>query len=965
MRGPGSEPLLSTSSAHEHDPNLDAGPLNESEVLAYEAQRHEEQAQELQQYHPQERDLRKKPIGLALSGGGTRAAAFHCGVLWALAEAGLLKDVAHLSATSGGGYTAVSYMSHLYRLSPKAEHMALDEWYQYVMMRTVLRMQRNLNYLVEIPSSRLFRLPNAECEEEAGSSTLPRIFDLPLFVSALVISLILPPLLLLINTVWPIVLHIDMYHGEQMRAVWCDPGNDPWYSPAVSKWLLDRFSTAACLALVALGLNILSWAGFCTPEREKISKLLFRSIRHVIERIAILFLGYTLVLVAIFALQSSVWGSAGGDVMTEQQHLVRALCHRYVMHSEDLSVGAVCSDRYMEDELWFQVGAASLYNNASWVAQEASVLHAGSLDTGAPLPRFLEARHDWIWNNSDLAAWWFTCISFAIVLLVFIGSFLIKWLATLLIPIGYLYLVTVVARWKVFGPVTGQMFLPFVDSTKYSPELSNQFFTWCVVMAAITLPIYDTVLKLMHLYYRRALKRAFFHGGSDVSVASIATCPYCPNLLLGACLHDYKIPGERSPPFCDFTISSLFLGCPRTGFFYTPSQARLAHLLTVAGAATDASLLISSDILFVRLLISVLSFRFGDFLRLQPDGETAAKVIRKFQSFKLMFGRMAGLMNYMAQNHDDYWLVRWLQAVYHRIPAAIPFWLCQLLLLAGLRQDVSAGQSCQGWGFMLRCGFYLLYVILMSTFFTFWGPLECMIRSPIIQQFQMIMMHVNMAPKPPPYVYVSDGGLLEVTGLMPQLRRRMQRIVVSDAAEDPRLTMRCLRDVAVQCRKEKLCSFFDPTDPRRDLEYVLQDMPADGKACLHLGIRYEGSDLPLEGEIFYVRMRLPPDDKAPVRRLLTEEELLRAPQPVGSADAEPRGGGSSCCGAFGDLPSRGDMGGTCLPMCECGGLLAGRRFPHYNMSNQFLTPIHFANLCSLGAELSQPLFCKEGGVFWR
>ena len=48
----------------------------------------------------------KKAIGLALSGGGVRAAAFHAGVLRYLAEQGLLEDVVHVSSVSGGSLFA-------------------------------------------------------------------------------------------------------------------------------------------------------------------------------------------------------------------------------------------------------------------------------------------------------------------------------------------------------------------------------------------------------------------------------------------------------------------------------------------------------------------------------------------------------------------------------------------------------------------------------------------------------------------------------------------------------------------------------------------------------------------------------------------------------------------------------------------------------------------------------------------
>ncbi|STR45166.1 patatin-like phospholipase family protein [Iodobacter fluviatilis] len=46
--------------------------------------------------------VEKKNIGLALSGGGVRAAAFHAGVMRYLAEHGLLEDVTHVSSVSGG-----------------------------------------------------------------------------------------------------------------------------------------------------------------------------------------------------------------------------------------------------------------------------------------------------------------------------------------------------------------------------------------------------------------------------------------------------------------------------------------------------------------------------------------------------------------------------------------------------------------------------------------------------------------------------------------------------------------------------------------------------------------------------------------------------------------------------------------------------------------------------------------------
>jgi NTE family protein len=51
-------------------------------------------------------------IGLALSGGGSRAIAFHLGCLRALNQLGLLDRVKVLSTVSGGSVIGAYYMAH-------------------------------------------------------------------------------------------------------------------------------------------------------------------------------------------------------------------------------------------------------------------------------------------------------------------------------------------------------------------------------------------------------------------------------------------------------------------------------------------------------------------------------------------------------------------------------------------------------------------------------------------------------------------------------------------------------------------------------------------------------------------------------------------------------------------------------------------------------------------------------------
>ena len=54
-------------------------------------------------------DLREPKIGLALSGGGARAMAFHLGCLRALHELGILQRVSILSTVSGGSVIGALY----------------------------------------------------------------------------------------------------------------------------------------------------------------------------------------------------------------------------------------------------------------------------------------------------------------------------------------------------------------------------------------------------------------------------------------------------------------------------------------------------------------------------------------------------------------------------------------------------------------------------------------------------------------------------------------------------------------------------------------------------------------------------------------------------------------------------------------------------------------------------------------
>jgi NTE family protein len=79
---------------------------------------------------------RERKLGLALSGGGFRAALFHIGVLARLADEGLLRQVRVISTVSGGAIVGTLYYLHVLRLlESKADNDITDLHYREIVER--------------------------------------------------------------------------------------------------------------------------------------------------------------------------------------------------------------------------------------------------------------------------------------------------------------------------------------------------------------------------------------------------------------------------------------------------------------------------------------------------------------------------------------------------------------------------------------------------------------------------------------------------------------------------------------------------------------------------------------------------------------------------------------------------------------------------------------------------------------
>lgn len=112
----------------------------------------------------------EKSIGLALSGGGVRAAAFHAGVLRYLAEQGLLEKVVHISSVSGGSLFVGMVFQHGNYRWPESETYLREVLPHVRQALTTQSLQRSaILRLVLNPLNWRFLLSRANVLEQAIS----------------------------------------------------------------------------------------------------------------------------------------------------------------------------------------------------------------------------------------------------------------------------------------------------------------------------------------------------------------------------------------------------------------------------------------------------------------------------------------------------------------------------------------------------------------------------------------------------------------------------------------------------------------------------------------------------------------------------------------------------------------------------------------------------------------------------
>jgi len=221
-----------------------------------------------------------------------------------------------------------------------------------------------------------------------------------------------------------------------------------------------------------------------------------------------------------------------------------------------------------------------------------------------------------------------------------------------------------------------------------------------------------------------------------------------------------------------------------------------------------------------------------------------------------------------------------------------------------------------------------------------------LVEWPILHQLHQLTRFYHCAERPPKMIYVSDGGAVDSSGVLQLLRRRIKRILFVLNEDDSADRLPGLRKLIAAAVDEKLASFYDPDDPRRDWKEVLQAFAADGsRSFLRLGVHYGWQGESRErGHLAVLKNRVPSAMRgAKVQALLTEAEI------VGDMHRKP-------CLANGKLRWT-DLGGY---VCCCDGCHActainarGRRFPNAPIVNQLLTPQYLSELCRLGHAVSE------------
>lgn len=486
-------------------------------------------------------------------------------------------------------------------------------------------------------------------------------------------------------------------------------------------------------------------------------------------------------------------------------------------------------------------------------------------------------------------------------------------------PLWVLFFAISLIQWRIFGLITGQALfgsLPFMQMSK------NTWWFWTWVSFGIVVgssPCYEALQRAFHIYWRRSMRCSFFAEGKDIAMEETQN-EYCPNLIVGSILNDFRRPTDTGRHSL-FEISSYLCGGRRVGWLRTPRYLMLGRCVAISAAAVDGFLMYRNDLLS-RWLIWALSFLSGDWV-VWPGSHDR--------------GSLGSLLGFKAIN-----FVKVLDALPGNALLLTAF---GLFLRASQVHEVmwaSPDGSCEPRdGGLTIAGLVLFFTVLLCSYFTYAPMLSWLRCSPIVRQFQMLAKQHAWGLQPPKEVYVTDPGPIECLGLHHLLLRRARRILAFEATETGILH---IRSIIERCWELNGCSLFDPENPRRDVRFRVDEFErslADAttpQEFLHLGIYYETGEV---GDLVVVLMRQE-DPTQRVRGTLTRHELGLC------ADDEDVASFAESGHSF----TRPQLRGCCCTCCHAWAPIGA--FPMIPTYNQCITPVQASELARLAYELTGP-----------
>lgn len=863
-------------------------------------------------------------FSLAFSGGGIRAAAFQAGVLWRLAQEDRLKDVDYLTAVSGGGYIAAAFASHC-AAEGIPEPGEVKEWYMSVVAKTLKRMQVNAGDFVRD----CWQNP---CYSEYSAGMLPRIFDLPILLAVLFVTLMVHPLVFVVCFVVPFTIVVDHFFGAAMRATFCAPPSQKWWTVFFQFSSLKYFMqglVALVFASICVAIVRVLWPS-CKLQREEGYKrrrartcyLIGHATGALLKRLA----WYTFIFIILVV---AVPLEEGFQYSSEE---VFDICWTYVhQQHHDPTFQPGCSD-YQDNDLWYNSIEFTNYTKHNLGFFQFNEPTKSQTKGGTVGQRRLMV------NGTAMLIIGVGCVlTLSICFMPIIGSQLFIAMVAVAGPFVLLGWTLTFVQYFVFGPITNNAKGIF---GKYDSRWFEDGITCCLGFALVLLPFYEDIRAGLHLYYKRCLRQNFFAGGEDITIKELIKNPYCPFLILTGTSNDYQ-PPDDTDKISELSFSPLHVGGEETGYYENPSYRSLSKCAAISGAGClDAISLSMNDALSLRFWLEVLNLTWGDYIILDH--------ISWWTCARCFGTKFEGVMIRLS----------------HHGPGAVLWFIIFLIINVAWQRISGHNKECAGATELLKIVSIALVAVFSLSFYSFFPVCDVIAMSPLVRQMQQVTRYFFVGEKPPRMLYMTDGGVKDCTSIVQLLWRRRKRILLVLAAADANDDLAVLKSAFEVAVKLKLANFYDPEDPRKDIDVLLNKFKEDqGMPYMHIGISYSWDAEPgSTGHLFIVKNRLPPDFNGPVRRPLTEEEVL------GSEDRDFEGDESDDWDpdSWGALKTE-DLGPFgCCDCCHTSGLNCGPKFPHGSFTGYlYLSPMWCSSLMRLGHDVSKPAIdqvCSSGSL---